>query len=151
MKRLYADGNTGLVAITNEGVNVNDPFNNLPNIYFHSSLNYIYVTKIINTSITLPFRGANSSDASSAYGSVVYNIGSHNSGYVPLVLAVNLNNNVPITGDQLVQSGSTASLRSVAIGADASSIFLRELYLNKNVSFGSITLNIRIYVFNEAV
>lgn len=149
-KQFYANGNTGVVAVAEAGADLSNPLNNLQNIYFHSALNYLYVTQVITGSFTVPQRDANGSDQSSAYGSTIYNISAHNLGYRPMILGYFSNNGQPIAGDCVLNAGGTASFRTITLGADSTYVYARELFLNKDVTFGAITLNYVIFVFNNA-
>ena len=150
-KVLTAYSSSGRVAIHEPTANLNNPFDNLDQIYFHSDLDYLSIISIVNGTINLPIRNANSSDASSAYGSTIYNVYAHNLGYTPLVVGSRRDSKQPIVGDTLVQQGGTCNLRSILLGADNTYIYIRELFLNKDTTFGAISIPYSIYIFNEAI
>lgn len=148
-KRLLANGNTGLVSISEPDADVANPLSNLGKIYFHSDLDYLFVRQTIVGSLALPFRQANGSDASSAFGSTVYNISTHNLGYTPLVFGFVTGTTQSLVGETLLQASGTANIRTVMIGADSSVIYAREIFLNKTISFSAVTLNFTIQVLND--
>jgi hypothetical protein len=147
-KKLFANGQTGLVAISEPIADINAPLSNLQNIYFHSALDYLFVRQIISGSITLPFRQFSGADVSSAYGAAIYNLGSHGLGYTPLVFGY-LSDRRSLVGETFVQANGTVNIRTVQIGADSQFVYLREIFLNKTVSFNAITLNFTVELFNE--
>lgn len=148
-KRLTAIGTTGLVAIAEPVANLNSPLNNLQNIYFHSALDYMFIVSVITGTLNLPARNADGSDFSSAYGSTTYTIGTHGRGYVPLLFGTNTSTGQSLVGETPIQAGGSASIRTITIGADANSIFAREIFLNKDVSFGAVSVPFRIFVFDN--
>lgn len=150
-KVLTAYGTTGKISIHEPGADLDNPLNNLGNIYFHSDLDYLSINSIISGTLNLPTRTYSNSDASSAYGSTIYNIYSHGLGYSPLVFATRADSLQPIAGDTLIQEGGTCNLRSLLVGADNTNIYIRELYLNKDTTFPSLSLPYNIYIFNESV
>jgi hypothetical protein len=152
-KKLYADGNNGTVAICEPDADIYNPLSNLNKIYFHSDLNYLRIIAIINISIDLPYRAADGSDYSSAYGTDIRNVYSHNLGYVPIIMACFKSpaeiNKQPYIGEFPLQTGGNCSLRTLILGADENYIYSREMYLNKDVSFSSITVNTDIFLMDE--
>lgn len=149
-KVLTAYGTSGLVAIHEPNADLSDPLNSQHNIYFHSDLDYLKIVNTITGVLSLPTRTYSSSDASSSYGNVITNVYTHNLGYTPLVLAFNTDNNQPLVGDSLVQSGGTCNLRSILVGADSTYVYIRELYLNKDTTYQALTINYKIHLFNES-
>jgi len=150
-KVLTAYGSNGKVAIHEPYADLDNPLSDLANIYFHSDLDYLSIVGVVSGTLSLPTRYASSSDVSSAYGSTIYNIHTHNLGYTPLVVGSKRDSKQPIVGDTLIQQGGTCNLRSILIGADNNYIYVRELYLNKDTTFSSINIPYTIYIFNEAV
>jgi len=150
-KVLTAYGTNGKVAIHEPSANLDDPISNLSNIYFHSDLDYLSITKIVNGILSLPIRYASYSESSSAYGSTVYSIYQHSLGYTPLIVGVRQDSKQPIVGDTLIQQGGACNLRSILIGSDNNYLYIRELYLNKDRTFSSIDIPYTIYIFNEAI
>lgn len=148
-KVLFANGNTGLVSIHNGNADINNPLNNLNNIFFHSNLNYLSIVSVISGSIWLPQRVSNASYHSAAYGSTTYNLGSHNLGYTPLVFGINPNNGQSLVGDVVIQAAGQCSIRTLTIGADNHNIFMREIFLNKDVTFSGLSLGYTLYIFNS--
>lgn len=149
-KKLYAKGSTGDVSISDGDANITSPLGNLNKIYFHSDLSYLALSLIKTGTLSLPSRTHSSSDASSAYGSTVYNLGSHGLSFKPMLFGYLSSGKQPITGDVVVQAGGNASLRTITLGADSTNIYARELYLNKDVSFSSLSLSYKIIVLNNA-
>jgi hypothetical protein len=148
---LTAEGNSGIVAIHTPNADILNPASNLSNILFHSDLDYLSINTVVNGSLSLPRRTANSSDSSSAYGSTTYTLYAHGLGFTPIVIGRNRNSKQPIVGDTMFQSAGTCNLRSFILGADSSYIYLREIYLNKDTSFGAFTLTYSLYLFNKSV
>lgn len=148
-KKLYANGNTGLVAICDPDADIANPLTNLEKIYFHSDLNYLYAVQIVNGSITLPYRQYNSSDASSAYGSTVYTVATHNLGYTPLVFGYFSDTKQSLVGETILQASGTANIRTIQLGADNTRIYAREIYLNKTISFNAITISYTVQILND--
>lgn len=152
-KKLYADGNTGDVTICEPDADISNPLSNLNKIYFHSDLNYLRINNIINVNIDFPHRGADGSDHSSAHGSDIYNIYTHNLEYVPIIMAFFESpteiSGQPYIGEFPLQTGGSCSLRTVILGADENYIYSREMYLNKDVSFSSITVNVTIFILEK--
>jgi hypothetical protein len=148
-KKLHANGVTGAVSISEGSADLTSPLDNLGNIYFHSSLSYLSVSSTITGVLSLPSRTANNSDASSAYGSAVYNLGAHGLTSTPMLCGYLSAGTQPILGDVLVQAGGSASLRSVTLGADGTYIYAREIYLNKDVSFASLSLDYKIIILSN--
>lgn len=101
------------------------PLNHLSRVKLHSDFVYPKVSEEQTFSITLPARGEG------LQGSSKYVLGSHSRGFVPLILAstelagaaVALPGTVPVQTLEI-----SAFLRTIAIGADASNIFLYERY-----------------------
>jgi len=149
-KKLYANGITGDVSISEENANLSSPLNNLNEIYFHSSLDYMNIVKTINGTIYLPYRQANESDSSSAYGSSIYNITTHGLGYSPLLLGYYTSTKQPICGECFIQASGSANLRTIMLGGDNNYIYMRELFLNKTISFGGVSLSYTIFCFNKS-
>lgn len=151
-KRLTANGTTGLVAIAEPAADINNPLENLQNIYFHSALSYLSIVSVISGLLSLPQRTANGSDASSAYGSTIYNLGAHELGYRPLLFGVNTLTGQSLVGETIIQADGLASIRTLTIGADESFVYAREIFLNKDVTFSATSISYGVFVFsNEAV
>ena len=148
-KRLTAIGSTGLVAIAEPTANLDAPLSNLQNIYFHSALNYMFIVSVISGTLILPGREASGADASSAYGSTIYTLGTHNLGYVPLLFGTNTSTGQSLVGETPIQAAGLASIRTITIGADENNVFAREIFLNKDVSFGSTSIPFRIFIFDN--
>lgn len=149
-KLFYANGINGTVAIAEPGVDVNNPLGNLQSFYFHSALDYLYVNQIVTGTLSLPQRDANGSDASRAYGSTIYTIAYHGLGYRPMVFGFWTSNGQPIVGDSFIDAGGLASIRTLNVGADNNYIYARELFLNKDVTFGAKSLQYKLFIFNNA-
>lgn len=151
-KKLFASGITGTVVIHDAPTDepITDPIGNYEHVYFHSDLEYMSVVQVMTGSLSLPARIADGSDASTAYGSAVYVLGSHNLGYTPIILGWSPNFKRPLAGDTLIFGAGNASLRSVVLGADQTNVYLREIYLNKDVSAPAVSLEYLIWVFEEA-
>lgn len=149
-KRLLANGNTGLVSISDPDADIINPLSNLNKIYFHSDLEYLFVRQTVVGSLSLPFRQFNSSDASGAFGSTVYTIATHNLGYTPLVFGFVTGTTQSLVGETILQAAGTANIRTIMLGADSTVIYAREIFLNKTISFSAITLNFTIQVLNDA-
>jgi hypothetical protein len=148
-KRLFANGVTGLVAISEPNANLTTPLSNLQNIYFHSALNYLFVKQTISGSVNLPFRQFNGSDVSSAFGSTVYNLGAHNLGYTPLVFGYFTSSGQSLVGETILQAAGTADIRTLMLGADNVNLYAREIYVNKTTSFNAITVNFTVQLLND--
>lgn len=148
-KVLTADGVSGRVAIHDPTADLENPLTSSAAIYFHSDLEYLKIVATINGTHSLPTRTYSSSDSSSSYGSVITNIYTHGLSYTPLVLGYNSSNNQPLVGDTLIQSGGTCNIRSILVGADDTYVYIRELYLNKDTTYTSMTLSYTIHLFNE--
>jgi hypothetical protein len=148
-KRLFANGVTGLVAIAEPNANLTNPLGNLQNIYFHSALDYLFVRQTITGTINLPFRQFNGSDASSAFGSTVYNLGEHNLGYTPLVFGYFTTTGQSLVGETILQADGTANVRTLMLGADNVNLYAREIFVNKTISFNSLTVNFTAQLLND--
>jgi hypothetical protein len=148
-KRLTAIGSSGLVAIAEPVANLGSPLSNLQNIYFHSALDYMFIVSVISGTLNLPARNADGSDVSSAYGSTTYTLGTHGRGYVPLLFGANTSTGQSLVGETLIQAAGLASIRTITIGADTNGVFAREIFLNKDVSFGAVSIPFRIFVFDN--
>jgi hypothetical protein len=149
-KKLYANGNTGAVSISDGDANTVSPLTNLNKIYFHSDLSYLAVSSIKTGTLSLASRTASSSDASSAYGSTVHNLGAHGLSFKPMLFGYLSSGEQPILGDVVVQASGNASIRTVTLGTDATNIYAREIYLNKDVSFAALSLAYKIIILNNA-
>lgn len=148
-KRLTGRGTDGLVAIAEPTANLDAPLSNLGNIYFHSALEYLYIVSVFSGTLSLPQRVANGSDVSSAYGSTIYNLGAHGLGYNPLLFGRITSTGQPLVGETPIQAAGLASLRTITIGADASNIYAREIFLNKDVTFSPLSLTYEIFIFGN--
>jgi hypothetical protein len=148
-KRLFANGVTGLVAIAEPNANLTTPLTNLQNIYFHSALDYLFVRQTITGSINLPFRQFNDSDASSAFGSTVYNLGAHNLGYTPLVFGYFTATGQSLVGETILQAAGTANVRTLMLGADNNTLYAREIFVNKTISFNALTVDFTAQLLND--
>lgn len=148
-KRLTGRGADGLVAIAEPWANLDAPLSDLGNIYFHSALEYLYIVSVFYGTLNLPERVANGSDVSSAYGSTIYNLGAHGLGYNPLLFGRITSTGQSLVGETPIQAGGLASLRTITIGADASNVYAREIFLNKDVTFSSLSLTYEIFIFGN--
>jgi hypothetical protein len=149
-KKLYANGVTGIVSISEDTANIGTPLTNLDKIYFHSALNYLTVATIKTGTLSLVSRTHSSSDASSAYGSTIHNLGAHGLAFKPMLFGYLTSGEQPILGDVVVQAAGNASIRTITLGADATNIYAREIFLNKDISFSSLSLAYKIIVLNTA-
>lgn len=150
-KNLYVNGNTGAASISEGQSPVHNPLANLSRVYFHSDLDYLKIIRVVTTSVSLPQRNADGSDTSSAYGSTIYTLGNHGAPETPILLGHVVGSGQPLAGDTVLQAAGQCSIRSLALGADSQRILLREIYLNKDVSFSALSLTLRIYVFDRPV
>lgn len=148
-KRLFANGVSGLVAIAEPNANLTSPLTNLQNIYFHSALDYLFVRQTITGSINLPFRQFSGADFSSAFGSTVYNLGAHNLGYTPLVFGYFTATGQSLVGETILQADGTANLRTLMIGADNTTLYAREIFVNKTMSFNALAVNFTVQLLNN--
>ena len=148
-KRLTGRGTDGLVAIAEPWANLDAPLSNLGNIYFHSALEYLYIVSVFSGTLSLPERVANGRDVSSAYGSTIYNLGAHGLGYNPLLFGRITSTGQSLVGETLIQAAGLASLRTITIGADASNVYAREIFLNKDVTFPPLNLTYEIFIFGN--
>ena len=148
-KLLYASGISGIVSISEGDANINNPLSNLNKIYFHSSLDYLKIRNVVTGTLSLPQRVFSRSDASSAFGNSIYNVHTHNLGYVPLVYGRIQNTSAPLVGDTLIQEGGTCNIRSLVVGSDSVAIYIREVYVNKDTTYPAISIPYTIYVFEN--
>lgn len=149
-KRLTAIGTTGRVAIAEPTANLDNPLSNLGSIYFHSALDYFSVVAVLTGTLNLPQRNANASDVSSAYGSTIYNLGSHGIGYNPLLFGAITNTGQSLVGETPIQAAGLASIRTITLGADAWNVYVREIFLNKDVTFSAVSVPYQVFVFSNA-
>jgi hypothetical protein len=148
-KKLFANGNNGVVSISEEDADINNPLNNINKIYFHSALDYLFIVQVFNGTINLPQRTADGSDVSSAYGSTIYNLGNHNLDYKPLLFGYVTANEQPVAGDTFAFAGGNASLRTVTLGADENTVYAREIFLNKDVTAPAQTVSYRLFIMGN--
>lgn len=115
-KILTAQGIEGIVAIHEPGANLANPLSDIRSIYFHSSLDYLTVNHIIQTSIYVPpFVG----------GTVGFiNLGPHGMGRACLLMSRRTDTGQAIAGDCLVHvGGGLSNWCTIAACADATNIY----------------------------
>lgn len=115
-KVLTARGSDGVVAIHEPGANIDSPLSNIGNIYFHSSLDYLTVNHVINTTIYVPpFTGG-------TVGFIA--VAAHGMGRPCLLMARRTDTGQAIAGDCLVHvGGGLSNWCTIAACANASYIY----------------------------
>lgn len=135
-KTFTARGSDGLVAIHEPNADLNNPVGNLHNIYFHSGLQYLSFAYSRDVSINLNHSG-------SAFVRPVYTLFAHGMGRPVMCMAVRDNGDV-MAGSMILRS-SNGNASFATVSSDNTYIYLRAILR----SFGSMNLNLKIYVFDN--
>lgn len=141
-KTLYADGNTGKVAIfTGANDVVNSPLNRPQDIFFHSDFAYLKRIDSGSSIINLPYRTATGSTYT--YFDVSYVIVQHNLGYTPVCL---LSIGTDIFPQWSVSDRPTGGTRNVSIIYEPNRILLREKGWLYNTDLPSRSYNFNYFL-----
>lgn len=135
-KTFTARGTDGLVAIHEPDANLDTPVGNLEKIYFHSGLQYLSFSYYRDVSVELNHSG-------SGFYRGYSTLFEHGMGRPVMCLAVRDNGDV--VAGTLVLSSSNANVSFGAISSDDTNVYFR--YALR--AFGSMTLNLRVYVFDN--
>ena len=148
--RLHADGSTGTVAIytynTADDLPFTDPYNHIDRLLFHSGLNAISVINVVTGSLTLNAIGANSAGRNN------YTLFAHGISGTPYVegrLTAIGGSSVsrPLAGSVPVATQTQGYARLVHLGADATYVYLNEVYASEmSTSYSSLALSYEIYI-----
>ena len=147
--KLYADGTTGKLAIYRYSGNDNpfsDPLNNIGALLFHSDLRSISIINTVSSSVTLGAIGGN------AAGRNTYTLFAHGISGTPYVEGriTSINGSgasLPLAGSVPVATQASGYARWVHLGADATNVYLSEVYASERVtSYAAMTLGLEVYI-----
>lgn len=154
-KKLYADGNTGVVAIYNPAIPgaFTDPLRNLHGVYFHSDLDYVAVAKVLDFTVTHPARSTGKkgtlheylepNPATGAVGTLT-----HGLGYQPSALVFVGNDLLP-ANTQIQAVGS--SFRTVAIELTTTTVRVYETAWVYQHNLPSIQKTYKVVLFSQPI
>jgi len=152
-KKLFADGVSGKVAIYDPAnpAAFTNPLANLQSVFFHSDLDYVGVAKIIDVTVTHPYRGVGGTAAQNSYAVPNFPAGNvnplaHNLGYKPFGIAFVGNNMLP-ANSQIQDSGQ--SFRTVAIQVDENSVGIFESCYVYGSALPAINVTYKIVLFRQ--
>ena len=157
--RLFADGNTGTVAIYTQAEiddgPVNSPLSHVSRIRFQSDLEYPRVIDVRDGSFTMPSVGLNASYQQT------HLLFAHGLGYTPFVegyinrsgVKISLSGSVPIVTQSTNPNTTSAGFcRWIHLGATSTHVVIQEYTLSSDsAGFSASTLNYRVYVTDTAV
>ena len=142
--RVKADGATGAIAIyTYSGSDApfTSPLSNIPSLLFHSDLRSISITSVVTGSVTLSAHSANTS------GRQAYTLFAHGKGGTPYVEGRLTSPAYPLVGSVPVETQSQGYARLVHLGADATYVYLHEIYAaEQSTAYGTLGLTYEVYV-----
>jgi len=147
-KKLYADGNTGDVAICEADANLSDPLGDLDNIYFHSDFNYLHIKKTGTIELSFPSIGKWGGEEEIIQAHL------HDLGYVPVMFAIFVSpsglESLPLAGEFIVQTAGDTGRRSLMVGADSQYIYIRKFDISAEASIPSFDCIIKYFLMGEA-
>lgn len=165
--RLFARGSDGVVAITTGGVDdathtdyLDKPFKNIDDIFFHSNFDYMSLAAKFTTTITFPAHTASTQTKSvnkgkdtvtyqiPDTGTVRYELGTHNLGYVPFATATRGTAGSQVTPTLPLQDRGSA-LRVINIEMDESKIYVYESWVTYTLGLNSNTETFTVWVFRN--
>lgn len=151
--RFRCDGTTGRTAIydtSNGDAPFTSPLSNVSLLRFHSDLWSPSVT-VTTASLSLPNRRPNPSTAYRNEGNTSHTLFAHGKGGTPMIkgYVVIGGVNVPLTGSIPLQIDDNGSGRFLAVGADATNVFVLEKWVFGTAAGNpstAITLSFTVYV-----
>lgn len=130
-KVLTARGLDGLVAIHEEGADINNPLNNLSNIYFHSALQYLPLAYSRDVTVRTGGKG-------------LHVLFSHGMDKIPMILGVRTDNGDVVGGSTIIHS-TNKNFTSFSLLVDRTNVCFWALGLGSLVSWN---IPVRVYVFD---
>ncbi len=135
-KVFTARGLDGLVAIHEPDADISNPVGNLEKIYFHSNLQYLSFAFYQDVVLNLAYNGT-------TFNNTRHTLFAHGQGRPVMCLAVRDNGDV-VAGSMVLRS-SNGNVSFGAISSDNNNVYFRAVLR----SFGSMTLRMRVYVFDN--
>lgn len=149
-----ANDNVATIYDNNNTRTVNDPVNNLSDLFLHSALPFLKANTAITGTLTLPSRvpGQNCGKKKGrcvsvpSHGNTTYTLATGSYGTNPHVIMVDSTNNKTLAGTAIIQTVGAESMRSLTVYSNANGIYVDEIYFAYNGTLPEITINYKLFV-----